>query len=60
VLRTLKHLLAIEACQVRLKDVYYEHLVLRLMASFLLFYMAHVIYKGRLTMEETVFSVKHY
>ena len=35
-------------------------LVLRLMASFVLFYTSRVICKGRLTMEEIIFSLKHY
>ena len=60
VFRTLKHLLATEACQVRSEDAYYGHLVLRLMASFILFYTSRVICKGRLTMEEIIFSLQHY
>ena len=36
------------------------HLVLRLIASFVLFYTSRVICKGRLTMEEIIFSLKHY
>ena len=60
VFRTLKHLLATEACQVHSEDAYYGHLVLRLMASFVLFYTSGVICKGRLTMEEIIFSLKHY
>ncbi len=60
VFRTLKHLLATEACQVRSEDAYYGHLVLRLMGSFILFYTARVICKGRLTMEELIFTLKHY
>jgi DDE superfamily endonuclease len=60
VFRTLKHLLATEACQVRSEDAYYGHLVLRLMGSFLLFYTSRVICKGCLTMEEIIFSLKHY
>ena len=60
VFRTLKHLLATEACQVRSEDAYYGHLVLRLMGSFILFYTARVICKGRLTMEAIIFSLKHY
>ena len=58
--RTLKHLLATEACQVHSEDAYYGHLVLRLMASFVLFYTSRVICKGRLTMEAIIFSLKHY
>ena len=60
VFRTLKHLLATEACQVHSEDAYYGHLVLRLMASFILFYTSRVICKGCLTMEEIIFSLKHY
>ena len=60
VFRTLKHLLATEACQVHSEDAYYGHLVLRLMASFVLFYTSRVICKGRMTMEEIIFSLKHY
>ena len=60
VFRTLKHLLATEACQVHSEDAYYGHLVLRLMGSFILFYTARVICKERLTMEEIIFSLKHY
>ncbi len=60
VFRILKHLLATEACQVQSEDAYYGHLVLRLMASFVLFYTSRVVCKGRLTMEEIIFSLKHY
>lgn len=60
VFRVLKHLLATESCQVHSEDAYYGHLVLRLMASFVLFYTSRVICKGRLTMEEIIFSLKHY
>ncbi len=60
VFRTLKHLLATESCQAHREDAYYGHLVLRLMASFVLFYTSRVICKGRLTMEEIIFSLKHY
>jgi hypothetical protein len=58
--RTLKHLLAIGACQVHSEDVYYGHLVLRLMGCLVLFYTSRVICKGRLTVEEIIFSLKHY
>jgi hypothetical protein len=58
--RTLKHLLAAEACQVHNEDAYYGHLVLRLMGGFILFYTSRVMCKGRVTMEEIVFSLKHY
>jgi hypothetical protein len=58
--RTLKHLLAAGACQVHSEDTYYGHLVLRLMGCLVLFYTSRVICKGRLTMEEIIFSLKHY
>jgi hypothetical protein len=58
--RTLKHLLATGACQVHSEDAYYGHLVLRLMGCLVLFYTSRVICKGRMTMEEMIFSLKHY
>jgi hypothetical protein len=58
--RTLKHLLATGACQVHSEDAYYGHLVLRLMGCLVLFYTSRVICKGRMTMEEIIFSLKHY
>jgi hypothetical protein len=58
--RTLKHLLATGACQVQSEDAYYGHLVLRLMGCFVLMYTSRVVCKGRLTMEEIIFSLKHY
>ena len=60
VFRTLKHLLATEACQVHSEDAYDGHLVLRLMARFVVFYTSRVLCKGRLTMEEIIGSLKHY
>jgi hypothetical protein len=58
--RTLKHLLATGACQVHSEDAYYGHLVWRLMGCLVLFYASRVVCKGRLTMEEIIFSLKHY
>ncbi len=58
--RTLKHLLATGACQVHSDDTYYGHLVLRLMGCFVLLYTSRVICKGRMTMEEIIFTLKHY
>jgi hypothetical protein len=58
--RTLKHLLATGACQVHNENAYYGHLVIRLMGCLVLFYTSRVICKGRLTMEEIIFSLKHY
>jgi hypothetical protein len=58
--RTLKHLLATGACQVHSEDAYYGHLVLRLMGCLVLFYTSRVVCQGRLTMEEIIFSLKHY
>jgi hypothetical protein len=60
VLRTLQHLLAPEACQVPSEDAYDGPLGLRLLGSFILFYTSRVICKGRLTMEEIIFSLQHY
>jgi hypothetical protein len=58
--RTLKHLLATEACQVQGEDAYYGHLVLRLLGGLVLLYTARILYKGRVTMEAIGFSLKHY
>jgi hypothetical protein len=58
--RTLKHLLVTGACQVHSEDAYYGHLILRLIGCFVLFYTSRVVCKGRLTMEEIIFSLKHY
>ena len=58
--RLLKHLLAVEACQVHGEDAYYGHLVLRLLAGLALLYTARILCKGRVTMEEIVFSLKHH
>jgi hypothetical protein len=60
VCRTLKHLLATDACQVHSEDAYYGHLVLRLMASFVLYSTSRVICKGHVTMDEMLFHMKHY
>jgi len=58
--RTLKHVLATGARQVHSEDAYYGHLVLCLMGFLVLFYASWVICKGRMTMEEIIFSLKHY
>jgi hypothetical protein len=58
--RLLKHLLAAEACQVHGEDADYGHLVLRLLAGLVLLYTARILWKGRVTMEEIVFSLKHH
>ena len=60
VFRVLKHLLATDACQVHSEDAYYGHLVLRLMASFVLYYTSRVLFKGRVTMDEMLFNLKHH
>ena len=60
VFRTLKHLLATDACQVHSEDAYYGHLVLRLMACFILYYTTRVLFKEQVTMEEIVFNLKHH
>jgi DDE superfamily endonuclease len=58
--RTLKHLLATGACQVHSEDAYYGHLAIRLMGCLVLFYTSRIICKGQITMEEIIFSLKHY
>ena len=60
VFRTLKHVLATDACQVHSEDAYYGHLVLRLMASCVLYYTSRVLFKGRVPMDEMIFNLKHY
>ena len=46
--------------QVHSEGAYYGHLVIRLMGCLVLFYTSRVICKGRMTMEEIIFSLKHY
>ncbi len=60
VFRTLKSLLATDACQVRSENAYYGHLVLRLIASFVLHYTSRVLFKGRVSMDEVIFNLKHH
>lgn len=60
VFRILKSLLATDACQVRSENAYYGHLVLRLMASFVLHYTSRALFKGRVSMDEMLFNVKHH
>jgi hypothetical protein len=60
VFRTLKSLLATDACQVHSEDAYYGHLVLRLIACFVLYYTSRVLFKGHVTMDEMVFNLKHH
>jgi len=57
--RTLKHLLATEACQAPTEGAYFGPVVLRLLAGVVLLYTARVLCKGRVTMEEILFSLKH-
>jgi hypothetical protein len=57
VFRTLKSLLATDACQVRSENAYYGQLVLRLIASFVLHYTSRVLCKGRVSMEEMIFNL---
>jgi hypothetical protein len=60
VFRTLKSLLATDACQVHSEDAYYGHLVLRLIACFVLYYTSRMLFKGHVTMDEMVFNLKHH
>jgi hypothetical protein len=57
--RTVKPLLAIEACQVQREEAYYGHLVLRLMAAMVLLYTARIACKAKVTLEEILLSLKH-
>jgi hypothetical protein len=50
--RTLKSLLAPDACQVRSENAYYGHLVLRLIASFVLHYTSRVLFSGKLRINQ--------
>ena len=56
--RTLKHLLATEACQVQTEAASYGPLVLRLLARLVLRYMARILSKGRVTMAELLCRLK--
>lgn len=58
--RTLKHLLATEVCQVSTEGASFGHLVLRLLAGVVLLYTARILLKGRVTMEEIRFTLKHH
>jgi hypothetical protein len=60
VFRTLKHLLAADACQVHNEDAYYGHVVLRLIASVVLYYTSQVLFKGHVTMDAIVFNLRHH
>jgi hypothetical protein len=55
----LKHLLAIEAGQVYEEDAYDGKLVVRLLAGMVLLDAVRVRCKGRVPMEEMIFSRKH-
>lgn len=56
--RTLKHLLAAEACQVQTEAAYDGHLVGRLLAGLVLCYTARFCVQGQVTLEAIVFSLK--
>jgi hypothetical protein len=60
VFRTLKSLLATDARKIRSEDAYYGHLVLRLMASFVLHYTSRILFQGRVSMDEMIFNLKHH
>jgi hypothetical protein len=49
-----------EACQVKEEVAYYGHLILRLLAGLVLLYTARIVCKGRVTMEQILFSFKHH
>jgi hypothetical protein len=56
--RTLKHLLAMETCQGPTEGAYFGHGVLRLLASLVLMYTTRVLFKGHVTMEDMLFTLK--
>ena len=60
VCRTLKSLLATDACQVHHEEASYGHLVLRLIACFVLYDTSRGIFQGHVTRDEMVFNVKHH
>ncbi len=57
--QTLTHLVATEVCQVLTEDAYDGHVIVRRLAGVVLRYTARVLCKGRVTMEELLFSWKH-
>jgi hypothetical protein len=58
--RTLTHLLATEACQVQGEDAYDGPLGLRLLAGLVLLHPPRGLFKGRVTREDIVLSLKHH
>lgn len=58
--RRLKPLWATQACQVPGEDADSSQLVVRLWAGLVLLYTARLLCKGRVTMEELVFSLQHH
>lgn len=58
--RSLKSLLKTESCQMPSEDAYYGHFVLRLVGLIILSYSARKLLKGRVSMEEMIFSIKHH
>jgi hypothetical protein len=52
--------LATEACQVHGEEACDGHLVWRLLPGLVRLYAARRLLKGRVTMEEIVFSLKHH
>jgi hypothetical protein len=55
--RTLKHLLAADACQVQGEAAYYGHLILRRLAGLVLRYTSRILSQGRVTMEAIALSL---
>ena len=52
--------LAADACQAQSEDAYDGHFMLRLIVGFVLFYTSRFIFEGQVTMEEILFTVRHY
>jgi hypothetical protein len=57
--RTLKHVLATEACHVLTEDADYGHVIVRLLAGLVLRSTARVLFTGRVTRAARLFSGKH-
>jgi hypothetical protein len=58
--RTLNHLLATATCPGHTAAAYDGHRVWRLVAGLVLLDTSRVLFKGRVTMEELIFSLKHH
>ena len=58
--RSLKSLLAAGKCQFVSEDAYYGHLIMRLLGLLVISYTSRRVLRGRVTMEQIIFSHKHH